>query len=99
MAATISKQLIESARLHLLDGVDIFNLKLSRQDSDRIERVGYVLRLVAKHPDTDVFDTFKRMAAGRYASAMEDWHAAKKDKLLYDEMVRERAASPSCSEP
>lgn len=89
MAVSVSKQLVDATLRHLREGVPIYELGLNQKERDRVERVGYMLRKVAKQPETNVFDTFKRMAAGRYDTALDDWHAARKDKALYDMVVAE----------
>ena len=93
MAVSISKFLLNTARQTLFEGVPIYSLNLERKDRDRIERVGYMLRYAEKHPDTDVFTSFKQLAAGRYDSAMEEWHAAKKDMVLYEALVKLKATT------
>ena len=86
MAASVSKHLITVARRHIIDGESIDELNLSQSERNRIERVKYVRDLVMKSPATDPFATFKRIAAGKYDSAMADWQAARKDKYLYDSL-------------
>ena len=84
MAISVSQQLIDATLRHLRDGVTYAELGLDQHERERIERVKYLRFLVGENPDLDVFEKFKRIAAGRYHSAMEEWHVARKDKMLYD---------------
>lgn len=88
MAVRITKKLIESARQRLHSGAPACDPDLSREDCNRIERVMYMRFLVERNPSIDVFGKFKRIAAGRYATALDEWIAARKDKLLYDTLSR-----------
>ena len=88
MAASISKQLIATALTHLRDNVSLDEMDLSPTDRNRIERVKYMMFLVDRDPTMDVFAKFKRLAAGRYDTAMDDWHEAKKDMILYEAVAK-----------
>lgn len=87
MAATVSKQLTEAARRHIYENVPLSELNLTMTERNRIERVEYILFLLEKEPDMDIFAKLKRLAAGRYDTAMEEWHAAKRDMMLYDALT------------
>ncbi len=84
MAVRITKKLIESARKRMRSGAPACDPDLSREDCNRIERVMYMRFLVERNPGLNVFEKFKRIAAGRYATVLDEWIAARKDKLLYD---------------
>ena len=83
-AIVISRQTIDAALKHLREGMDINEMNLPPDICNRIKRVKYVLEL--KDKNTNAFTIFKQLAAGRYNSASEEWHVAKKDEALYNRL-------------
>ena len=81
-AVTISRQTVDAAFKHLREGVNLQDLNVTPEVSNRIKRVKYVLDL--HEQNVSPFAIFKKLAAGRYNNASEEWHVAKKDEALYN---------------
>lgn len=88
MAVSISRQLIEAARRHLSEETPLNELNITQSERNRIERVKYVRFLAEKEPKLDAFERFKRIAAGRYDTAMDEWREAKKDAMLFETLEK-----------
>ena len=86
-AIVISRQTIDAALKYLRDGVDINELDLPQDLCNRIRRVKYAIEL--KENNLNAFAFFKKLAAGRYNSASEEWRVAKKDEALYNRLMSE----------
>lgn len=86
---TVNRQTIDAALRHLREGIPINELGLDADERKRVERVFYAIRTISNHPDTDPFELFRRLAAGRYRTASQEWHAAKRDMILYNRVRNE----------
>jgi len=87
MAVSISRQLVDAARRHLVEDVPLGDMNLGMADRNRIERVKYVRFLSEKEPGLDVFAKLRRLAAGRYENTIEEWREAKKDMMLFEQLL------------
>lgn len=82
------------ALLHFESGVPISDLNVRKENKDRMARVDHVFWQWKKNPFIDTFALFRQLVKGRYSGPAPEWHAAQKDKMLFDFVV-EHVAPPS----
>lgn len=95
----IPQDLMTNSLLHFQQGVPIDDLKLTPPQKRRLMRVSHVYWQWAKNPmlsPQNLALALIRQGVGgkRYADPQAEWHAAEKDKWLFDFIV-EQVAPPS----
>lgn len=83
----ISQQLMTGALLHFENGVPINDLDIREEQKRRLARVHHVYMQWLRNPFLDVFQMFKQLikqGEKRYADLQCEWHAAQRDKWLFD---------------
>ena len=86
--STIPQQLMTSALLHFENGVPIDDCDCRVDQKQRLARVSHVYWIWKKNPFLDTFQLFKQLLKGKYVDRHSEWHAAKKDQILFDFVVQ-----------
>ena len=92
--STLPQELMTNSLLHFESGVPIDDLHLRPEQRRRLARVSHVYWIWIKNPFLDAFGLFKQLVKGKYSDLQSEWHAAQKDKMLFDFIV-EHVAGPS----
>lgn len=92
--STLPNDLMTYSLVHFEKGVPIDDLQLRNDQKRRIARVEHVYWQWMRNPFIDVFQLFKMLDKGKFADPASEYHAAQKDKMLFDFIV-ERLAPPS----
>lgn len=90
----LPSDLMQGSLLHFENGVPIDDLNLRTEQRQRLARVEHVYWLWMRNPFLDVFPMFKQLVKDRMADAASVYHAAQRDKMLFDYIV-EHISGPS----
>lgn len=88
--SSIPQDLMMGTLLHFENGVPINDLSIREEQKRRLARVHHVYLQWVRNPFLDVFPLFKqliRQGDKKYADLQSEWHAAQKDKWLFDFVV------------
>ena len=85
--SSLPQELMKNSLLHFENGVPIDDLHLRAEQKRRLARVQHVYWQWMRNPFLDVFPMFKQLVKGKYADAPAEYHAAQKDKMLFDFIV------------
>lgn len=85
--SSLPQELMKNSLLLFENGVPIDDLNLRPEQKRRLARVQHVYWQWVRNPFLDVFTMFKQLVKGKYADAPSEYHAAQKDKMLFDFIV------------
>ena len=94
MAEILSHELQQWSLLHFENGVPICDINIRKENKDRLARVSHVYWQWKKNPWLDAGALLRQLVRGKFADAPSEYHAAQKDKALFD-FVIEHVAPPS----
>jgi len=87
----IPQQLMTAALLHFQSGVPIDDCDCRSDQKRRLARVSHVYWIWKQNPFISTFDLFKQLLKGKCADRHSEWHAAQKDQMLFDFVVKQVA--------
>ena len=80
-----------AALLHFQSGVPIDDCDCRSDQKRRLARVSHVYWIWKQNPFLETFPMFKQLLHGKCADRHSEWHAAQKDQLLFDFVVKQVA--------
>lgn len=80
-----------AALLHFQSGVPIDDCDCRSDQKRRLARVSHVYWIWKQNPFISTFDLFKQLLKGKCADRHSEWHAAQKDQMLFEFVVKQVA--------